>query len=664
MSRRVILDGTVITESPKGLEDLRASIKTDKALRGRFLTEDATLVFHRDGYRHIKRLDDKGFCGEIKIKIQEDADDSQWIDIHDGIIHLPACEFGIEPFYVSAPVDDNSFFARINKNKSLKALFTTDRSKNDKPIIPAQHDEIECFRPSTGAYSYPSRWIYSAFECFRFIIEWMSDGEVGFVSDTLDAGGAYRDVGLIRGAELRAGLVNSHNLQPELSFEDIQRELFRKYDLMMTTEVSASGRPMIRIEIESFFYNASADSPTVLNYVKEIKRKVDTSRLYASIKAGSETTDDSAVGGAVSYPETTRWQTFITEQYPSLGQCNIETELDLTSRFIISSNVIEQIVVNNKSDFDDNIVMIEYDANSLQAKQNNWLTSAPPFYYNEGLKNDSVVARFLSGIPSSIANFLGSANDGRFLAHNDQAQNVSGTFSGLPTTAFCGFMPNNDFSGDGFDASNNYGGGTSQGTIIPNVSKWKYTAPQGGFFKFASVYDGILNSLSNGGAVFLKCTFEKFNSSNALIETKIKMFSVAATQSPVPITQAANQSFLMNTGDYVKCMWKLVMNTGGTQNFHFDITGLPSCNFQCTYTSFGGGVWATTDEADFDAYQYIFRHSMNSLQFEKLKSHLSDPIFFNTDGVTNYKGWIDQMTFYRGRNEADFTILSSHRLKP
>ncbi len=661
MSIRIILDGRVVSESPEGINDLRASIKTDKGIGGRFLSEDATLTFYKDGYRYLTSLDQIGFCGEIEISIEEDEDDQAWRTIHDGIIHLPACEFGISPFYVKCPIDDNSFYARINKNKSIKYLLTSDRTKNDKPITPAAHDVVEFFRPSTGAYNYPTRWVYSAYEVFRYLIQAMSDNEVGFISDTFNPGGEFSEVGIIRGAELRAGLVNSHNLQPELSFDSMLEEMRKKYFIMLQPETSASGKPLIRIEAEPIFYDGS-NSSIRLDYCNEIKRKVDTSRLYASISAGSEKTDDSS--GAVQYPETTRWETFRKEQYPSLGQCNVDTELDLVSSFIISSNVIEQIVVNNITDFDDEIILVEYDPGTLKAKQSNWLTAGPPYFYNEGLKNDKVIERWLSGIPASIATFLGTGTDARFLAHQNSDLLMHASMAAVGASG-SGFFPKNDFSGQGFDTGENYGDIVPQGTLISPFSKCIYTAPQGGFYRFSSMFHAVVHQHSFGSSGSFFARFKRKNSANVLISQHLVHFSIppGITQD-LDIVDIAEFGTLLNATDIVSCEWLVQSVNLNNPALSIDYTIKADSNFKCEFTSFGGGVWATVEEADFNAYQYAFRHPMTQEKFDRIVQNMSAAIFFNTDGITNYKAWIDQLTFYRFRGYADLILISSHRLKP
>lgn len=661
MSKRVILDDRIITELPSGLNSLKATIKYDRGLRIRLLTQDGTLTFTSDGFRYLQSLDKRGFCGEVRIRIEEDEDDSNWKTVHDGIIHLPACVLNIEPNFIRCPIDDNSFFARINKNKNLKALLTTDRTKNDFPITPAAYDVVQFFRPSTGAYSYSDRWVFPVSEIFRFLIEWMSDGEVGFVSDTFTTGD-YSDLGLILGAELRAGTVNSHDKQPEISFNDFIEQISKKRDIMMEPGVDASGKPVIRIEKKSFFYDQLKSSIT-LDYCKNISRKVDTSRLYAAVRAGSDLTDDSS--GAVAYPETTRWQSFRVEQYPLLGQCNVDTELDLVSSYIISSNVIEQIVVNNVTDYDENKVLVQYDRALLKAKQSNWLTLLPPpYFYNEGLKNDVVVENFLSGIPASIANFLGTNNDARFLAtqYNDAFGYISTSGGGNSSTQF---LAKNDFTGDGFDTGLNYGGTTPQGTLITSQSQARYTAPQGGFYRFSSRMHATIHSHSFGSSANWYAIARRYNAANSVIETKNFFFSIPpGITSDFDADHTINFNFLLNATDYVRVEWRIANQNGININLNVQFTIRSDSFFKCDYTSFGGGVWATSDDADFDAYIYTMKHKMSKRQWEAVKQFTSYAIYFNTDGITNYKCWIESITYYEDRGVADISLSSSHRLKP
>lgn len=658
---RVFLDGNLIKESPKGLTTLKGSIKYDQNLKGRILAEDEILYFYRDGYDYLKSLDAQGFCAEVKIIIEEDIDEtSQWEVIHDGVIHLPACIFNIEPYNVKCPVDDNSWFARINKNKNIKFSIVSDRSKNDQPIVPAVHSLITFFRPSTGAYSYANRWVYPAREIFRYLIEAMSDGEVEFASNTFSALGQYADLGIALGYELRVGLLNGHNKQPVISFADFFKEVDKKYNLQIQSEATAGGKPVIRIEAaQDFFLNTTS---MTLDKVRNISQRVDAGRLYASIKAGSEKTDDSS--GAVQYPETTRWLTFRSEQYPSLGQCNIDSELDLVSSYIISSNVIEQIVVNNLPDYDDDVVMIEIDWLNAKPKRTNWLVAGPPYFYNEGLKNDAVITRWLNGIPSSIANFLGTNNDARFRVgpNTDQFQSPAIHAGGSQ-----GIGPswNNDFTPSNFDPNNYFGGTTVQGNIITSISQQFYSAPQGGFYTFSSFLDTIIHNHSFGSSANFWGHFERYNSSGVLISSSANYFvsiPPGITQN-YPMLLNMHASFLLNTGDRVKAIWKVANQNLNNPALNLDLTIKKESYFKCDFTSFGGGVWATVDDADFLCILFQFKYPLSLQQWNLMKANMSQAIFFNVDGLTNYKGWLENVSYNRDK-DADITIRSSHRLKP
>lgn len=663
---RVILDGNIIQESPPELNDLRAKAAVDRNVKGRFTTEDATLTFTGDGYALIKAKADQGFCGEISIRIEEDDNNQVWDVIHDGIIHVPACEFGIEPYYVKCPVDDNSFFARINKNKNLKALLTSDRTKNDQAITPAAYDIVEFFTPSTGSYDFADRYVFPGYEAFRFLVEWMSDGEVGFASSIFDTGGDYEGWGIILGAELRAGTVNSHDKQPEISFNDTFNELNKQGNLMIGIEIPSAGRPILRIENESYFY--SSTSVVTLNNVHHIKRKVIAEKLFASVKAGSDKIDDSS--GAVEYPETTRWLSFREEQYPTLGQCNLDTELDLVNTWIISSNVIEQIVVNNVTDYDKDIVIVEYNRSTLEANQSNWLVAGPPYFYNENLKNDKKVARHLSGIPNSIANFLGTANDERFLAHFNSDQIIQPVVA-IASSAPMGFWGKNDFSGAGFDSNNNYGNGTTQGNLVLEGNA-RYTVPTGGFYSFESNVFGIVSQNNTAFAMIIRATITRYNSSDVVVESFSKDFQMPSSQSTMnaPFNFFITKSFLINASDYVTTKWEVIngdpfsgINSPGGYVVKYTID--KDSYFKCSFTNVGlSGVWATVDQLDFLAYAYTFRADLSRKQWDAIRANLSGAIYFNTDGITNYKGWIEQVSYNRGEGVADFTLLSSLRLTP
>jgi len=652
---RVFLDGRLLEESPAGINDLKDTVKYDQTTRLRSLTQDATLIFYEDGYRYIKRVYDDGFCNEVAILIEEDEDEiGQWEKIHEGIIRIGGCEFGIEPFYVKCNTDDNSYYARINQNKNLKALFTSTRSKTDKGIAACPYSSIKFFTPSTGTYGTANRYVYRAFDAMKFLVAWMSDGAIGFRSDAFDTGGVCEDAGIILAKELRDGYLNLHDKQPEIAWQEVFSELNKEYSLSITIEESLSG-PILRVDREDDLY--AADSSVQLDFVKDIRQKVDTSRLYASFKAGSETIDDSS--GAVQFPETTRLYGFRPEQYPTVGQCNLDQELDAQNSWIISSNIIEQIYVNNVADYDDKIVLVQVDWVNSQAKRSNWLSAPTPYFYNEGLNNDHKLQRWLHGIPLSVANFLGGA-DGRFYGTYAKTQRIQG--GGGPGTYNLGVSARDDFSGPtNFDDGNNYGNGTAPGTLVSILANQRYTASSGGFFRFKAGLNTLLHTLSFGTGGNIELTVTRFNAADAVVSSQNFFWGITnAVGVNLPLNYEQEFAFNLNATDYVRIFWKFNI----TSNHTIDWEILPSSYFTCTFTTFGGGIWATVEDLDFKCILYLFRFKMTRKQWKKILRDLSLAIEFNTDGTSNYKSWIDTITYNRGQGQADFSLISSQRLKP
>ena len=204
---RFFLDGIEIVDEPKG--EVITSIKRDQVLGGFIIANDAKLSWHGDGYAHIQSvIDDTGFCGEIECQITDDCSGSV-VTIFEGKIFILEIQKSSNCI-ITAPLQDNSYYARINKNKSIKISIDTVKSKNDVDIEAAKENIAQMFNPTAaaGVYLSAKRTIYRVYDVFKNMIAFMSDDEVGFDSNYFGINGEFEGLSVGMGLELGLSLIH------------------------------------------------------------------------------------------------------------------------------------------------------------------------------------------------------------------------------------------------------------------------------------------------------------------------------------------------------------------------------------------------------------------------------------------------------------------------
>lgn len=675
MRERYKLDGNIITESPEGWAKRTSRVEHERVLKGRLITEDGTLLWYKDGYRYIKSVFNANVCGEIKIEIERDVmHNGNWQTSFIGTLKMPECEFGIAPFYVKTPVVDNGYYARIKNNKSIKTTVNNARSKNDVAIALPIATDINMFTPSDGSHTGVSdRRCYPIYELFRYMIAFVTDDEIGFMSETFDPRNdparpgydpgnpaEYGNFVVMLGIDIRLPQSLQTDKFMELSFDELYSEVDKKFNIGFRMEY-VDGKPTMRIEKASWFYREK--KPTYLNYLRNIKRTVDVQNLISAIGLGSDITDDTT---SLAFPENTRYFGFKDEQFYLFGQTNLDRVRDLKSQWIISSNIIEDIFVTGNDAHDDEICMVEITSYvpSRLAHRTNWIIAAPPYYYNEHLQNQHVINRWLDGIPQTVVAQLGIGNH-RFKATRTTTSAVEHYLSPNPGgTMFNNttnpYLFDDDFTpATNFDPSNSYGNGTTQGTPVV-IANSRYTAAAAGIFTFKADYPLRVFHADSIFTFYREVRLKRYDSSNVLISTILAGQSLAHP-APGDYVVSVNGSFNMNATDYVvvETLFRLFTSVyvpGAYVEFQRHVAG---ASFECTFASIDeGGVYTIVDVSN----QRFMKYNSNAIEmteekYDEIIADTTEPVYMNHDGQNHFRGWLEQLKFDRGKGKADITTL-------
>lgn len=668
MRYRFYLDGNLLQDEPKGWKELVTSITEYDELRAVLLTQDVTLSFIGDGYTYLKDIfESDEVCALTELVIEYECS-TGLEEIFRGTIFLTSVSFLNNE--CKTKVEDNSFFARINNNKSIKAYLTVARSKNGQTITAATESDINFFNPCNCNYE-QSRKGYTIFEAFKYIISFISDGEVGFVSDEFDAGGDWEGHRISTGWRLRDAGETDIRTIPFYSFKEIFQEVNKKYNIGMSVETIA-GVPSIRIE--PFTYFRTADASVTLSNPTNVKISTDISQLYAKVIIGSDKTyktDSCSNGGYANFPENVNYVGFKEEEFPLLTECNIDTELNLVSSWIISSNVIQEIIFSGNSEYDEEIVFIEAGPGGLTIQTD--VFSDGNCYFNYFYSNFKTLERWSSALPNTVQVILGSQNN-TFLAYVNQQRSLTldTTTSTYTTSTVDGFgntlEPFQDDFFFGNDPSTSYGTTVNPIVAVPQgtpvtTPESIYLVPTNGNYVFESLLalSGIFPwffPIPGTLLMFftLKITLNHYDSAGLLINFYSNSGTMTLGPSSTPLSQNISVStgvINCSAGDYLSVTYEFTANFNSVAyKIDFNIDGVlaPSASFfQCNFFQGFGGELIRAVNTDFANILFEFEYPISFTQFKTIKSDTKKPIAFDFCGKT-YKAWIKDIKYNHHKN--------------
>jgi len=636
------LDDVLLDTDPKGWDDINFMIKLDKDLNGRLIFIDVELEFFDDGFTYLTdKLYEDGFCETVNLKIMEACADSNYRLIHEGIIFLSKLQIDEKTCGVKVRPDDNSFYAKIDKNRGLNVLPWVEQSKNGVEIEPAELEKILFFNPVDGVY-YPHTLVtgdytstgYKAFEVFRYLVAWMTDGTVDFGSTLFDTGGELEFFMLTTGTVLftvQSGLnqVAFEDSFPEdLSFENFFKEVYKKEAIGFYIDYSGL-RPKLWIEkIQEI--PTGTDAATFDNIKFGVRTTVDTQRLYSTIEIGSDIVQNVP---SLQFPPVD-WLGFNHESYNVLGNCGVDTTLDLVSGYIIDSNVIEDAINTPSDEYEGEFALIEcyqFTSNANVATQTNNLTGVtPPYFYNQGLVNNEVAKRFFGAIPVSIAKYLGN-QDNTFFATMTTDNQLHGVGGG--TTVDSQILPfQNDYDFPNFDTSNNW-----NADAPPTAGAALYTVPQSGQYTFASSIVVRMGGIV--GVAF--ALYDVLDSGGTLLTTYVsegQRFTLGTTQIHVLNT---SQTINLTIGQKVRLRFRWTNESTVTSGFRV----MSTSTFACTSDVTGGGIYATYDPKDYLGLLHEFEYNISASQWAAILADPRGNIKFAQANQDFRRGLIDTIRF-------------------
>lgn len=639
---RILFDGIEIQETPDGWQDITSRISRNKDINSIFITTDAELTFMDDGYDYLITKFEESFCNSVEVELQQYCD-GYYHSFFKGIIFISSAEVDRKNCTIKIQIEDNSFYAKINNNKSIEVFPFAEQSKNGDVIAVCPITNVNLFDPSDGStigylVSPPySAAHYRVYDLFEYLITFMTDGTVEFDSVVFGPAGAYNGLMVTCGKVLSqyttTGTTEAEFKEnfPKISFDQLWKEVNKKVHIGMYVDYSGT-LPKIRIERVSDT-RSEATSFRAPN-IDELKEKIFYDELYSTVRLGSSEVSDKPNNPPSiyqSFPEDISFVGFKEEQFLVLGECNIDKELDLVSDWIISSNIIEDCLINGESDYDDEIifVMCDYLYGNFYAAQDNLEGQSGlfPVFYNLDLNGQAVMDNYFGAVPLSIAQYLGNADNTFRASRTSDMQPVFNTFTNI--------QPQDDFTPPNYDTGGNY-----------NPVNGRYTAPQGGLYTFELYireWYTPINSIAYGVSYYI----EQYNSGNSLIR-RVLMGTLFTQAGYVDGT--FSKTFIGSTGDYFIAVTSDAAFTAGTL-----VLILTNSYFACVNSVDGGGIYKDFDPIDYPVYHHEWEYPLTLAEYTNIERNQTSQLEFYRYNEKHYSGWIHDIKYKRfGDEKAKF----------
>lgn len=648
---------------PLNAKEFGVSITEVVEINARIVSFDNDLVFGNDMYSYLfEKLAITGFCNLVEVIVNYECSDD-WVRLTNGYIVVSECSFDLDKCQVTTKIYDDTFSTKINNNKSIPFSLALTTTKNGEAVVPPPLQGGNFFSPATGLYDYEFVGVIPVYLAFRHLVSCMSDNLVDFESSLF-----FYDVDvsddsmyvITNGNALR----NRSGQETIISFETLYIALKKKLNLGMAFERQSNGRPLLRIELESYFYQSGVnvnlyDQPSI-NLI------FDKERLFQAVNFGANPyleAEECNNGTTSCQFVQTPFRGFREETFGFTGECNTSAILELTTQDVIfDTNVIEDIFQFNVDSYTTNPIIV--DAHYFHTSNNYEMNQFDPYsigqtLYNGDFRNILVSSNWINGYPNSLFSFLTTPFDPAttpFEAEIDTGlpdQTFDATNAGETYySEFNGFFL--DFLNEISDPGNNFNG-------------TEYIVPEVGFYTFTAqlIRRAVADPLVGNVTMFL--TLNHYNSDDVLIQ---RVTGTPITQNYTSFSLInVTTSFVCNAGDMIRVDWNVQTQNGTTVL----MTVEASFGGQDTYFE-GSGVPfnpLNPDEEldpvnidDVRAYLYNFERPLTMAEIQAMLDNTSKPIAFgrHNDPLRVIEGFIKKVNIASIIRQKAAIELKSNRL--
>lgn len=644
---------TILADEPEGWSEMSQEIVRDYEIHGLLVNTKAVLKFSGDGYDFIYDIDQcRSFCSEVQIKVEElCSEEGNYEDFFEGLIKMGDVKFYMNLCTCESPIIDNSYYARIKNNASIEAYPHVAKSKNGVDISAATISICRMFRPSTGVVG-GDRKAYRVFEILKFLVAFMSDGEVGFRSDYFDTG-EMKGLFLTNGIHLKDNDITHYQNADigKISFQSLNDELYKIANLGFMMEPG----PVLRLEPADYFYGDTVID--TLDFASGVVKKTKTEQLYTYVNFGSDKIITQEDYPALSFPDEINFLGFKDEKLHLSGQCNTDVTLDLKGSFVRSSNVIEDLLdgvtAATVNEYDEDFIFVSAEdvgGGVYEAIQyDTFNIGVLPYFYNGNLTNDKVAVRFFGAIPNTISLLSSTEN------HSFRAENFDCYHTGTPEV-----FTDLDYGPLHFPnvtTAPNFNDGDY------NAALYEYVVPADGAYSFSS---SIRLKMHLHGSVKLTGLFQVFDAADVFL----REFTFDSTTTP---NTGGDDFFKLNGFKTIQCfatekvkVYIRFEKIYSWVSYFFYVGG--ACGtlwpnnpdiFAC---SSGGNIYKQYNPEDFKSVQYKFEYPVSGSRWKNIRENSRQILGFNINGVTPFLPWIETMS-RKSDGMATITLIGKQALK-
>ena len=647
-------DGTEVS-NPLEWAEMFVAIEYDSENQITEISYDDNLTFIEDAYTYLY-LRRNTECELIPIEITNYYGDT-FLTLKANIF-ITDCVFDELHCTVKAPIQDDGYSSRIQNNKRTKVGLATTTTKNGLALTLPTDRLVTFFTPSTGGYSNSIRG-YTVFEAFKFLVGWMSDNKVTFVSDYFETGEGVSDW-LCSGVDIRLSVVPPANKvsPPQMSFDSLYTLMRRVRNVAIGFQRDSSNNPILRLEPLSFFRNSATGltltdvNRTELSYVKEL--------LYARILIGSNITLPSQCNNGntnCAAANNISYYGFNEEEYYLTGECNEDVDFNLTIQndFIVDTNTIEDTLIYGNDTYDEKVFLVHTFENTPSAWRatSTDVFSIGDYWYNEAYTNKYILARYIDYLTGTLNLFNLYNGINLFLYEGNVQSGVllpaqTPTYTRYPLTVGVG-VPLNDVIYDPFNTL--------------DTGNERFYPPDDGVYQFCvGIAIDDFPSSDAGVIVSVHLQIETFNSFNIPIDTYQSDVRTHVTRISDPIFEEWTSDFVpMNAGDYAvfSCIYAQDFNVGILQSEIVFGGSLPQKQyFQCCASRVAVQDAQVNTGQDRRVAKTSCDYPIPMSDFHAYLQDTSKLIQISNQRVDR-TGWVDSIKFNINSGASSVSILST-----
>lgn len=180
------LDGIQVSE-PIGWNESKRKLKRSQKFKGIFIEYINDLTFHSDGYTYLNDILTTdasyyyGFCTDVVIEIKYRCSEfDNYENYFDGIIKLEDAEQDLDKCQIKVNIEDNSLSQLLETRAEIAVSFDSVETINGEVLQGFTDTSKQILNTSLAGFT---RTGYEIFQSFEYILSYISDNRIGFISD-------------------------------------------------------------------------------------------------------------------------------------------------------------------------------------------------------------------------------------------------------------------------------------------------------------------------------------------------------------------------------------------------------------------------------------------------------------------------------------------------